>query len=53
MKKVFKFVLNTVPRPLLIRLSYVFKFFAPVVFKGDNVECPVCEKKFKKFLYYG
>lgn len=53
MKKIFKFVLNTVPRPLLIRLSYVFKFFAPVVFKGDNVECPVCEKKFKKFLPYG
>ncbi len=53
MKKIFKFVLNTVPRPLLIRLSYVFKFFAPVVLKGDNVECPVCEKKFKRFLPYG
>lgn len=53
MKKVFKFILNTVPRPLLIRLSYVFKFFAPLVFKGNNVECPVCEKKFKKFLPYG
>ena len=53
MKKVFKFILNTVPRPLLIRLSYIFKFFAPLVFKGNNVECPVCEKKFKKFLPYG
>ncbi|MCT4580903.1 MAG: class I SAM-dependent methyltransferase [Flavobacteriales bacterium] len=53
MKKIVKFALNTVPRPLLIRLSYVFKFFAPVIFKGDNVECPVCEKKFKKFLPYG
>lgn len=53
MKKIFKFALNTIPRPLLIRLSYVFKFFAPVVLKGDNVECPVCEKSFKKFLPYG
>ena len=53
MKKIFKFVLNTVPRPILIRLSYVFKFFAPYVLKGNNVECPVCEKKFKKFLPYG
>lgn len=53
MKKIFKFALNTIPRPLLIRLSYVFKFFAPVVLKGNNVECPVCEKQFKKFLPYG
>ena len=53
MKKAFKFALNTIPRPLLIRLSYVFKFFAPVVLKGNNVECPVCEKSFKKFLPYG
>ncbi len=53
MKKIFKFALNTIPRPLLIRLSYVFKIFAPVVLKGDNVECPVCEKSFKKFLPYG
>jgi predicted SAM-dependent methyltransferase len=53
MKKIFKFALNTIPRPLLIRLSYVFKVFAPVVLKGDNVECPVCEKSFKKFLPYG
>jgi len=53
MKKIFKFALNTIPRPLLIRLSYVFKFFAPVILKGNNVECPVCEKTFKKFLPYG
>lgn len=53
MKKAFKFALNTIPRPLLIRLSYVFKFFAPIVLKGNNVECPVCEKSFKKFLPYG
>ncbi len=53
MKKIFKFLLNTLPRPLLIRLSYVFKFFAPVLYKGNNVECPVCEKSFRKFLAYG
>ena len=53
MKKIFKFVLNTVPRPILIRMSYAFKAVAPIVLKGDNVECPVCEKSFKKFLPYG
>ena len=41
------------PRPLLIRLSYVFKFFAPILYRGTNVECPVCERKFSKFLSYG
>lgn len=53
MKKLYKWLLNTLPRPLLIRLSYVFKFFAPLIYKGDNVECPVCERSFRKFLSYG
>ncbi len=53
MKKVYKWLLNTLPRPLLIRLSYVFKSVAPVIYKGDNVECPVCERSFRKFLAYG
>lgn len=53
MKKVYKFLLNKLPRPLLIRLSYVFRLFAPVLYKGNKVECPVCERKFKKFLSYG
>jgi len=53
MKKIYKFLLNKLPRPLLIRLSYIFKFFAPLVYKGNNVECPVCEKSFRKFLSYG
>lgn len=53
MKKLYKFLLNKLPRPLLIRLSYVFKRIAPLVYKGNNVECPVCEKKFRKFLSYG
>jgi len=53
MKKLYSFLLNTLPRPLLIRLSYPFKLIAPLLFKGDKVECPVCDKKFKKFLSYG
>jgi hypothetical protein len=53
MKKLYKYLLNKLPRPILIRLSYVFKIFAPLVYKGDKVECPVCEKKFSKFLSYG
>lgn len=53
MKKIYKFLLNSLPRPILIRLSYVFKLFAPYIYKGNAVECPVCENKFKKFLSYG
>ncbi len=53
MKKLYKFLLNTLPRPLLIRLSYPFKLMAPLLYKGDNVECPVCEHSFRKFLSYG
>jgi len=52
-KKLYKFLLNALPRPLLIRLSYVFKFFAPVLYRGEQVTCPVCEKSFSKFLSYG
>jgi SAM-dependent methyltransferase len=53
MKKIYKYLLNKLPRPLLIRLSYLFKIFAPLLYKGNKVECPVCEKKFSKFLSYG
>lgn len=53
MKKIYKFLLNTIPRPWLIRLSYIFRVFAPLVYKGNKVECPVCEKSFRKFLSYG
>ncbi|MBI3135074.1 MAG: methyltransferase domain-containing protein [Bacteroidetes bacterium] len=53
MKKLYKFLLNKLPRPLLIRLSYVFRLFAPLVYRGNNVECPVCERSFRKFLSYG
>lgn len=53
MKKLYKYLLNTLPRPILIRLSYVFKFFAPMLYKGNKVVCPVCERSFSKFLSYG
>lgn len=53
MKNVYKFLLNKLPRPLLIRLSYPFKMVAPLLYKGNNVECPVCERSFSKFLSYG
>jgi SAM-dependent methyltransferase len=53
MKKLYRFLINTLPRPLLIRLSYVFKIFAPYLYRGNNVECVVCKHTFSKFLGYG
>ena len=53
MKRIYKFLLNKLPRPLLIRLSYIFKLFAPILYRGNKVECPVCERSFSKFLSYG
>lgn len=53
MKRLYHFLLNKLPRPLLIRLSYVFRLFAPLLFRGKKVQCTVCEKQFSKFLPYG
>ena len=53
MKTVYKYLLNNLPRPLLIRLSYVFKLIAPLLYKGNKVYCPVCKNSFRKFLSYG
>ncbi len=49
----YKYLLNTLPRPLLIRLSYPFKLVAPILYRGNKVKCPVCGNTFSKFLSYG
>lgn len=53
MKSAYRQALHTLPRPLLIRLSYVFRIFAPMLYRGSAVECPVCDHKFSRFLSYG
>ncbi len=53
MKQLYTYLLRVIPRPWLIRLSYIFRVFAPLIFRGNKVECPVCERKFRKFLSYG
>lgn len=49
----FHFLLRNIPRPFLIRLSWVFSKIAPFVLKGNNVECPVCNNTYRTFLPYG
>jgi len=53
MKKLFKFILNTIPRPLLIRLSYVARPVLALLLKGDKFTDPIDGKSFRMFLPYG
>ncbi|WP_178987521.1 class I SAM-dependent methyltransferase [Winogradskyella schleiferi] len=52
-KKFFKLILNIIPRPLLIRLSYVARPILELFLKGNNYTDPIDDKSFRKFLPYG
>jgi len=53
LKKLFKILLNLVPRPLLIRLSYLVRPILAFFLKGSNFTDPIDGKSFKSFLPYG
>nr|WP_322625732.1 methyltransferase domain-containing protein [uncultured Flavobacterium sp.] len=53
MKKLFKLILNTIPRPLLIRLSYVARPVLALALKGSNFTDPIDGRSFRSFLPYG
>lgn len=49
----FKLVLNTIPRPLLIKLSYIARPFLQLSLKGNKYQDPIDGRSFRKFLPYG
>lgn len=51
--KIFKLVLNTVPRPYLIKMSYLARPFLAFWLKGNTYTDPIDGKSFKRFLPYG
>ncbi|SHE49963.1 Methyltransferase domain-containing protein [Psychroflexus salarius] len=53
MKKIFKHILNTVPRPLLIKISKIIKPLIPLFYYGNKYEDPIDGKTFRSFLPYG
>ena len=53
MKKLFKLILNTIPRPILIRLSYIARPILAFILKGTTFTDPIDGKSFKMFLPYG
>ncbi|MGB5818295.1 MAG: methyltransferase domain-containing protein [Saonia sp.] len=53
MKRIFRFFLNVVPRPILIKLSYLVRPILAFSLKGSTYTDPIDGKKFKSFLPYG
>ena len=53
MKRLFKIILNVIPRPVLIRLSYVSRPFLAFLLKGNTYTDPIDGKSFRSFLPYG
>lgn len=49
----FHFILRTIPRPILIKLSLLFSKIAPYLYYGNTYEDPISGKTYRKFLPYG
>ncbi|WP_010228001.1 class I SAM-dependent methyltransferase [Gillisia marina] len=52
-QKAFKFFLNKIPRPLLIRVSYLIRPLIAFSLRGSKYTDPIDGKSFRKFLPYG
>ena len=50
---IIKVTLNLLPRPWLIRLSYVARPFLTQIFKGNRFTDPIDGKSYRKLLDYG
>ena len=53
MSNLFKLALNSIPRPVLIRISYLVRPFLKIYLKGTRYTDPIDGSGFRKFLPYG
>lgn len=53
MKKLISLLIRFVPRKYLQLFSGVGLKAVGIFYNGNKVQCPVCEKKYRKFLPYG
>jgi hypothetical protein len=53
MKKIISFLIRFVPRKYLQRMGGIGIRFVGLFYKGNAVQCPVCESRFRIFLPYG
>jgi SAM-dependent methyltransferase len=51
--KIFKKILNNVPRPWLIKISYLVRPMIAFYLKGNKFTDPIDGKNFRRFLPYG
>ena len=51
--EIFKSILNTIPRPWLIKASYIVRPIISWYLRGDKFTDPIDGKSFRKFLPYG
>lgn len=49
----FKLILNTIPRPWLIKASYIIRPIIAFILKGEKFTDPIDGKSFRRFLPYG
>ena len=53
MKTIISFLIRNIPRKYLQLFSHWVLKIVSIFYIGSKVECPVCGKKFRKFLPYG
>jgi SAM-dependent methyltransferase len=53
MKKLISLLIRFVPRPLLQRVSHIGLRVLAIFYRGNNVECPISGRTYRKFLPYG
>lgn len=53
MKKIISFVVRHIPRKYLQLFSHVALKVVAIFYRGNKVECPVCDSHFSKFVPYG
>ncbi|MEO9483592.1 MAG: methyltransferase domain-containing protein [Ekhidna sp.] len=53
MKFIISFFLRYIPRKYLQLFSHIAMRIMAIFYRGNNVECPVCESRFREFLPYG
>ena len=53
MKRFFRIILNKIPRPWLIRISYWVRPLVALWYRGGKYKDPINGKKYRSFLPYG
>lgn len=53
MKTLISFITRFIPRRYMQRIAHLFLRMVAVFYRGNNKECTVCGKTFRRFLPYG